>query len=139
MPILELYSVRDNKVQAQGGLNWGFANAHVNVEDAYIALTKAFFRENPSFFPPHGSLIEVTWDDGEKMSCLLEGTQEIDGSLYPKQISSYDDKSIIGHYLRKRMGVSPTKHITMQDLDNYGRNHIEVLHQEDYNYYFDFS
>lgn len=139
MPNLELYSVRDNEVQAQGGLNWGFADAHVCTEDAYIALTKAFFRDNPNFFPAHGSLINVTWDDAVQMPCLLEGTQEIDGKKYPKQISSYDDKSIIGHYLRRRIGVSPTKHITMQDLDNYGRRYINVSHLNDNNYYFDFS
>lgn len=138
-PELELYSVRDGIVQPQAGLNWCFADAHVNTEDAYIALTTTFFRDYPGFFPHHGSIINVTWDDGTIMDCLLEGTQKINGITYPKQISSYDDKSVIGHYLRSRLGVSSTKLITMDDLDRYGRNSISVSRKGANEYYFDFS
>ena len=49
MPRLELYSVRDGDVPKQSGLNWCFANAHVKPEDAYIALTTDFFKNNPGF------------------------------------------------------------------------------------------
>lgn len=49
MADLELYSIRDMRVQPQAGLNWGLADAHVNSEDAYIALTTAFFHNNPHF------------------------------------------------------------------------------------------
>ena len=138
MPMLELYSVRDGIVQAQAGLNWGLADAHVNCEDAYIALTTSFFRNNPNFFPAQGSIINVIWDDGTKMQCLLEGTQRIGGIVYPKQLSSYNDKSIIGHYIRRRIGVSPNKQIDMQDLVNYGRNYIDASYNNGV-YYFDFS
>lgn len=139
MPVLELYSVRNRQVQAQAGLNWGFANAHVNPEDAYIALTKSFLQRNPKFFPSQGSTINVLWDDGVRMVCLLEGTQEIDNRIFPKQISSYNNKSEIGHYLWGRLGVSATKHITMRDLQNYGRTSIDVSYMGNNNYYFDFS
>lgn len=139
MPNLELYSVRDGAVPTQSGLNWGFADAHVNVEDAYIALTIHFFRQYPDFFPPHGETINVQWDDGVRMCCLLEGTQQINGDIYPKQISSYDDKSVLGHYLRGRLGVEPTHLITMQDLINYGRDHVTVRSLGNNNYFFDFS
>lgn len=139
MPNLELYSVRDGRVQNQAGLNWCFADAHVNSNDAYIALTAAFFRENPDFFPSHGTVINVTWDDNVKMQCLLEGTQKINGEIYPKQLSSYNDKSIIGYYLRSRLGVPSTQLISMSDLDRYGRNHITVTRISDRDFYFDFS
>ena len=59
MPRLELYSVKSGDVQGKGGLNWGFANAHVTEQDAYIALTSSFLTQYPDFFPPHGTLIEV--------------------------------------------------------------------------------
>ena len=72
------------------------------------------------------------------MQCLLEGTQTINGSICPKQISSYNDKSIIGPYLRQRIGVSANKQIDMQDLANYGRNYIDVSYNNGI-YYFDFS
>lgn len=51
MPNLELYGVRDNKVQNQSGLNWGFSSGHVNPSDAYIALTKRFILNNINFSP----------------------------------------------------------------------------------------
>lgn len=138
MPRLELYSVKYGSVQEKGGLNWGLANAHVTTQDAYIALTRLFLDTYPDFFPPHGSLIEVEWDDGELMTCLLEGTQGPNKEL-PKQISSYDDKSILGSYLRYRLGVSPNHLITMQDLQRYGRDYIDVEYLGENRYFFDFS
>ncbi|CEQ27360.1 restriction endonuclease PLD domain-containing protein [Paraclostridium sordellii] len=139
MPNLELYSVKDNCVQQQAGLNWGFSVGHVSTEDAYIALTTRFFRENPDFFPNHGSTIITKWDDDKVIECLLEGTQTIDGKIFPKQISSYGDKSILGKYLRQRLGVSNTHRITMDDLRNYGRNYITVTYLGNNEYKFDFS
>lgn len=139
MPRLELYSVRDNIVSLKSGLNWCFANAHVKSEDAYIALTKQFFENNPSFFPPIGNIINVKWDDGITMYCRLEGTQTIGGISYPKQISTYNDKSELGHYLRHRIGVSANHIITFDDLSNYGRNYIDVTCiTPNRDYYFDF-
>ena len=139
MPKLELYSVRDGEVPKQSGLNWGFANAHVKSEDAYIALTTTFFKNYPDFFPLGGNIINVVWDDGTKMYCLLEATQSINGVIYPKQISSYNRKSELGHYIRQRINVGANHIITLEDLNNYGRNYIDVScikrHKE---YYFDF-
>lgn len=141
MPRLELYSVRDGNVPKQSGLNWCFANAHVKPEDAYIALSTEFFRNNPNFFPPQGSIINVEWDDGIKMHCLLKGkhSKPINGVICPKQIATYNEKSELGHYLRQRLGVTASHVITMNDLNKYGRNYIDVTcitkHRD---YYFDF-
>ncbi|MCM1229117.1 MAG: NgoFVII family restriction endonuclease [Ruminococcus flavefaciens] len=139
MPRLELYSVRDGEVPKHSGLNWCFANAHVKPEDAYIALTIPFFKNNPDFFPKVGSIINVKWDDGVEMHCLLEATQTINGIVYPKQLSTYNEKSELGHYLRQRLGVNASHVITLNDLNNYGRNYIDVIcitkHRD---YYFDF-
>lgn len=138
MPDLELYSVKYNMVQQQAGLNWGFSYGHTCLADAYIALTTHFLRSNPNFFPPQGSVITTEWDDGTVIQCLLEGTQEINGMVYPKQISSDGDKSTLGYYLRRRIGVSPTHRIVMSDLTNYGRNYVSVSHIGGNRYYFDF-
>jgi len=138
MPDLELYSVRYNMVQKQAGLNWGFSYGHTCLADAYIALTTPFLRSNPNFFPSQGSVIITEWDDGTIIECLLEGTQEINGMVYPKQISSDGDKSTLGYYLRGRIGVSPTHRIVMSDLANYGRNYVSVSHIAGNRYYFDF-
>lgn len=138
MPNLELYSVRDAIVQRQAGLNWGFSAGHVCLADAYIALTTPFFNANPNFFPIHGSIITTNWDDGTVMQCLLEGTQDISGTIYPKQISSAGDKSILGNYLRGRISVSTSHRISMSDLNNYGRDDVTVSHVSGNTYFFDF-
>lgn len=138
IPNLELYSVRDRIVQLQSGLNWGFSDGHVCLADAYIALTNHFFRTYPNFFPSHGNVITTNWDDGTVIQCLLEGTQDISGIIYPKQISSVGDKSILGNYLRRRISVSNSHRITMADLNNYGRNYVTVSHVAANIYDFDF-
>ena len=87
----------------------------------------------------HGRIIDVLWDDGTEMACLLEGTQDLDGVKAPKQLSTYDNKSILGTYIRRRLNVSNSHVITYQDLVNYGRDHIEVTLLDDGRYFFDFS
>ena len=140
MPTVYLYSRRENEVQRQAGLNWGFSNGNVCTSDAYIALNKDFFRQNPNFFPAHGNTIRVLWDDDTPMTCLLEGTQEVNGLLYPKQLSTYNDKSVLGVYLRNRLGVSNSHLITRNDLRNYGREDVDIHYDQTNNiYYFDFS
>lgn len=74
------------------------------------------------------------------MICLLEGSQEVDGIVYPKQLSTYNDKSILGLYLRTRLGVSDLHLITRNDLRNYGREDIDIYYDEINDiYHFNFS
>ncbi|MGX8852201.1 hypothetical protein [Amedibacillus sp. YH-ame10] len=138
MAKIKLYSDRLKEVGEKSGLNWCFADANVNSQDAYIAIPKRFLREYPNFFPAHGECIEVTWDDGTNMTCLLEGTQEVNGQITFKQISSYKDKSVLGSYLRNRLKVNDSHLITRSDLEEYGRDDIEVSKLND-KYIFDFS
>lgn len=140
MAKLELYSKRNGNVQNQGGLNWGFSDGHVCTDDAYVAITHSFISKYPDFFPSTdcNRKIKVIWDDGTQMICSVEGTQEIDGKLYPKQLTSADDKSLFGEYIRGRMGLPSGKRIDMDDLDAYGRRDIEIDKTENA-YYIDFS
>ena len=69
-------------------INWGYANAHTHRQDAYIPLqSPSIISKYPSLFPPKNKNtglskstgsdndpIEVIWDDGSSMTCLLEGT-----------------------------------------------------------------
>ena len=141
MAIIELYDPRrkEKMVHVKSGLNWGFAKAHVSTNDAYLPLRKGFLRNNPDLLPGHGERIDVIWDDGVVMECLLEGTQDLDGKRAPKQISTYNDKSILGAYLRKRLGVTSDHIITYEDLKKYGRDNIEIRRLNDGKYLFDFS
>lgn len=139
MARLELYSVRDGIVQEQSGLNWGFSDGHVCIDDAYVAIRHDFITQNPEFFPIAGSVINVIWDDGTNMICSVEGTQEINGITYPKQLTSASDKSVIGAYFRRRMGIPSGQRIVMRDLDTYGRRDIEIIPIGNNTYTIDFS
>jgi hypothetical protein len=154
------------EVHCGSGLNWGFSNALPKPNDAYIKITAEDVRKHLFLFPQKPSgvnlPIDVIWDDGTEMQMLLEGNQEIEGCLYPKQISTYKNKSEIGIYLRKRIGdrigidLSIPKNLSKQDfkakasqykdklitkemLEKYGRTSIEVKLIGDKTYYFDFS
>lgn len=70
--------------------------------------------------------IEIIWDDGTIMKGLLEGTQEINGVIYPNKISSAPKKNILGKYLRQRLGVDINHQITKADLIRYGRTDITI-------------
>lgn len=96
------------EVHAASGLNWGYNAGTAMLGDAYIPVNKnnilgcrnMFIKPNPN------SPINVVWDDGTTMELLLEGSGANlnDGNEYPKQISSYTNKSILGDYLRRRIG-----------------------------------
>ena len=161
---LPLYSLRQHKVQEKSGLNWGLAGGNVADGDAYIALTKQIIKDNPNLFKPYdenyqptsakkrnSDPIELIWDDGVIMPASFEGSHEINGLNYPKQLASYSAKppklngnpisakSILGRYLRKRLGVPIDYLITMDDLNKYGRNNITLSLIEEGVYYADFS
>ncbi len=153
-------------VPASASLNWGFSNGAPSPNDAYIKIPAKCLRENPAIFPQKSSKenlpIDVIWDDGTEMQMLLEGNITIDGCIYPKQISTYKNKSEIGVYLRTRIGnkiekelvipedISKTKFrtvandykdklITKEMLQAYGRTNITIKVIGDKTYYFDFS
>ena len=147
------------KVPQKSGLNWGCSGAHVSKGDAYIRITMDYVRTFPKMFPPkkyvdgieninstgrknrENDEVELIWDDGTVMIGLLEGQNynKIDGMVYPKQLSSAPQKSVLGTYLRKRIGVSLDHVITKSDLKKYGRTHIDISLISEGIYYMDFS
>ncbi|CUO39944.1 restriction endonuclease PLD domain-containing protein [Clostridium paraputrificum] len=131
---------RYGNVHSMAGLNWGYSNGHVCENDAYIPIKANVIRSNLTLFNPitENNIIYVTWDDGTEMTCLLEGSQIINSVTYPKQISSYNDKSILGVYLRERLGVFHSP-IVLEDLISYGRTDISVTKTSNTHYFFNFS
>ena len=150
-----LYDSRTGETQNAGLINWGQSiNAHVNRNDAYIAIKKEYIHQYPNLFPPkqtmptqsttgrpqrHNDSVEVIWDDGTTMECLLEGNQEENGIVYPKQIASAPSKAVLGEYIRNRIGVPSGARVTRRDLTRYGRDYISISLQAEGVYYFDFS
>lgn len=149
---------KNGSVSKKSGLNWGLSKGHVSEGDAYIRITSNYIKLFPSLFPPkkyvgmdnqqskgkknrENDEVELIWDDGEKMIGLLEGqqTKQINGLIYPKQLSTSPSKSILGKYLRKRLGVDLNHTITKSDLLRYGRTCIDISLVGEGIYYLDFS
>lgn len=151
-------SLLDNSgnVPEKSGLNWGLAKGHTTSGDAYIAIKKGLIEEFPELFPPklgyatnipkggktnrQNEAVEFIWDDGTIMEGLLEGSQNIEGRSYPKQLCSGPKKYILGKYLRKRMGIEDLDYlITKEDLMKYGRTDVSISLQGEGVYMLDFS
>jgi hypothetical protein len=56
-----------------------------------------------------------------------------------KAIHTYKDNSILGKYIRKRIGIPLGKYVTLSDLKKYGRSDVTIYKIDDENYYMDFS
>lgn len=162
---MPLYIIENGRevVPSMSGLNWGMAKlsgSHVNINDAYIRIGTDLIDLYPNLFPMKQNEpsnleniprkdhrdndgIEILWDDGTSMTGLLEGsvprTRNGQKVRYPKQISTTPKKSILGKYLRERIGVEEGHPITISDLERYGRKTIDVSLQGEGIYYFDFS
>ena len=144
MSRLTLLTAKGGMHQA-GGLNWGFSpTAHVCNNDAYIPIHLKTIRSNRLFFSPilnnSNTILTFEWDDGIVMNGKFEGTQ-VDSQnnlTYPKQISSCPHKDILGKYIRKRLGLNLNTFITLADLQNYGRTHIDITHISGTRYFLDF-
>ena len=147
---------RDGEVQNAAGLNWGQnPNNHTTPNDAYIPIRTSHIRNFPNLFPPkqlnpleidgrgrmqrHNDSIEIIWDDGLTMEGLLEGSQPVEGVIYPKQISSFPIKAELGEYIRNRIGVPLGQPVRKHHLVRYGRTDIEVSLIGEGVYKFDFS
>lgn len=113
------------EVHAAAGLNWGYTSGLPLLGDAYIPITRKNIEETPDLLPikPKGENkpIEVIWDDGETMLLLLEGNgaQASDGNFYPKQVSTYRNKSELGNYIRRRIGEKIGKNLIYSEESIY--------------------
>lgn len=132
----------NDAIQEIAGLNWGQnPNNHTVTDDAYITIRSRHIKDQNNIFPPKGNdnTIRIVWDDGVEMNGLLEGTQKINGQVFPKQLSSTPHKNVLGLYIKNRLGVNPGIPIEISHLENYGRLDIEISILENGSYFFDFS
>jgi hypothetical protein len=164
---IPLYSATggEKSVPPASGLNWGLGEGHVAPGDAYIRLPKTIIKDNHGLISPYdedyttpdgkrarkSDPIELIWDDGTVMEASLEGVQNYNGEEYPKQLASYSSKtpyldgeriskkSILGRYLRNRLNVDVNEQITLETLQNFGRDTVTLSLIEDGIYYADFS
>ncbi|HEY8559454.1 MAG TPA: restriction endonuclease PLD domain-containing protein [Pyrinomonadaceae bacterium] len=139
--LMTLLDPSTNETPGISGLNWGQnPDNHTRPNDAYIPIRTAHIRNFPELFPPkqaystdprgrpqrHNDAIEIIWDDGTNMEGLLEGSQPVDGEIYPKNLSSFPVKSELGEYLRYRIGVPSGQPVRRHHLERYGRTDVAV-------------
>ncbi|WP_426551754.1 restriction endonuclease PLD domain-containing protein [Bacillus pumilus] len=164
---IPLYSTEKgvNVVKPKSGLNWGLSNGHVAPGDGYIRIPKSIYHKQQSLIKPfdedfktpkgkrkrNSDPIELIWDDGVIMPASFEGVQSVNGKYCPKQLASYSPKqpylngeriskkSILGRYIRNRLGVGIDEVITYETLYRYGRTTITLSLIEEGVYYADFS
>ncbi len=143
------------EVPYASGLNWGHSLGHVSRDDAYIPILAEYVGRYPDLFPlkqnfptisngrgratRHNDKIDIIWDDRTPMEGLLEGNRPSGNWVYPKQISSFPEKSILGKYIRRRLGLPSGELVTRTHLEAYGRTHIDISLLGEGIYYFDFS
>lgn len=150
-----LFDPKTGEVPTASGLNWCHSpQGHISIDDGYIPVRTSYIREYPHLFPPkqmtpttttggranrQNDSIELIWDDGTIMQALLEGSQPVDGLTYPKNLASFPSKSILGSYIRQRLGLPSGSLVTRADLDRYGRSYISISLLDNGTYYADFS
>ncbi|MBR0257123.1 MAG: NgoFVII family restriction endonuclease, partial [Synergistaceae bacterium] len=97
---------------------------------AYIPVPADIGRTD--FFPDVGIHFSVTTDDG-KILILSRGQ---DGG---KGMSTPQNNSLLGEYLRNRLGLANGARVDKEDFERYGRTDITFYKLDDEQYFMDFS
>ena len=127
LPLVIQQGKRRGETHARGGINWGQRNKR-DRNQAYIHIPPKY----RSFFPPRGEPFTVMADDGEKLVMVV--AQDAGKALHTP-----DSNSILGLYLRKRMGLRSGIYVTREHLDRYGRTDVQFRRDSNCRYYLDFS
>ncbi|WP_407832413.1 restriction endonuclease PLD domain-containing protein [Vibrio rotiferianus] len=151
---ISLLEKKTGKPHKASGLNWGHGKGNTQIDDAYLQISAENVDSYPLLFPlkqnkpladhsgkkqRQNDVIEILWDDGTVMEALFEQYRKRGEIKYPKAISSAPDKSIMGQYLRRRLGISNSEFVTLKHLEEYGRTDIDVSMTSDGVYLMNFS
>lgn len=120
---------KDNEVQY--GLNWGQRDGR-EPNQAYLQLTPEVYRSD--FFPVKKHYFLVDTDDGFSF-VMNRGQKGEDGSA----LETPEDNSLLGKYLRKRLGVPENSRIEKSAIETYGRSDIDFVKIGMNHYKMDFS
>lgn len=121
----------DKDGESQYGLNWG-QRVGREPNQAYLQLESVVY--NSDFFPTKGTYFLVNTDDGETF--IMNRAQKTDTGT---AIQTPENNSIIGLYMRKRLGVAEGTEITKADILKYGRIEISFKKIDDRHYRLDYS
>jgi hypothetical protein len=121
LPLIIMRGLDHGEVHAKSGLNWGQREGR-NPDQAYIPIPSTTAKTK--FFPERGVHFQVVTDDGEAFICTV--AQEGD-----KAIETPNDNSILGKYIRKRLGIPSGTFIEKKHLQSFGSNLVRVYKDND--------
>ncbi|MCW4004218.1 MAG: NgoFVII family restriction endonuclease [Candidatus Bathyarchaeota archaeon] len=126
-------SLLDNSgsLPKRSGLNWGQRPEYDrDPNQAYIRLPSTVYRSD--FFPAVGVHFTVYTDDDKVLICTR-------AQANGKAIHTPHNNSLIGQYFRRRLGLRSGQFIRKEDLNRYGRTHLDFYKIDNETYYMDFS
>ncbi len=114
------------------GINWGIRknNTKRNRNQAYISLPRPIAKTG--FFPLDKQHFTVITDDHKQLILRVEQGGD-------KAITTPMNNSLLGEYLRYRIGVASGAFVTKDDLIQYGRTDITFYKIDEEQFYMDFS
>lgn len=130
----------DNKIKislfssdgvVQYGLNWGHRDNR-NPNQSYLQLPVEVYKSD--FFPSKGKYFVVKTDDAQTI--IMNRAQKTENGT---ALQTPDDNSILGKYIRYRLGLKDGAFITAEDIIEYGRSDIEITKIDSLNFKLDFS
>lgn len=122
---------RTGIVPERSQLNWGQRDGR-EPNQAYFQLSPDVWRSE--FFPKRGIHFSVLTDDNKTLVCTRAQKNE-----YGCAIETPHNNSLLGEYIRYRLGLSNGQKVILDDLTRYGRTSIDFYKVDDENYFMDFS
>lgn len=114
------------------GINWGIRRNGTKREpnQAYISVPVEIARSG--FFPLDKTHFSAITDDQKQLILRIEQAND-------KALTTPLNNSLLGEYLRNRIGVANGAFVTKEDLDRYGRTDVTFYKIDDEQFFMDFS
>ena len=114
------------------GINWGIRKNGTKREpnQAYIGVPVQIARSG--FFPLEKAHFSAITDDHKQLILRIEQDND-------KALTTPLNNSLLGEYLRNRIGVPNGAFVTKEDLERYGRTDVTFYKIDDEQFYMDFS
>lgn len=131
-------TIRGGETPPKSGINWGHNGRNGlrqptrTGNEAYLSISKQVHRERPHFLPQRREKLLVITDDREMFVCKVAQEER-------KAIETCDNNSILGSYIRKRIGVTSGAFVETRDLIRYGRDSVRLTKIHEGLYLLDFA
>jgi hypothetical protein len=120
---------RQGIVPRKSGLNWGQREGR-EPNQSYLSIKKDARKEG--FLPEKEFTFTMLTDSGKSLDCTVQQ----DGR---KAVTTTDNNSILGKYIRQKIGVVDGSLISVEDLERYGRTDFVLRKINDETFLFDMS